>query len=127
MVSQPYRAPLIEVVRAGLIRFGEGAQLAAESDPASSMIDYAETLPVIPMLRIVIELESAVAAELARRLDHSDEDRDIRVVANTSIGVLRACGRVYGLGDRQTPLPTLISAQLDRLAHLFEALEETAP
>jgi AcrR family transcriptional regulator len=124
MQSHPYRARLIEVVRAGMQCFAEGLQQAVEENPASSMDDYAMTIPVLPMLQIVIELESAVAAELARRLDRSAEDLDIRIVANTSVGVLRACGRVYGVGDRAEPLPDLVSHHLDFLQGLFDRLEE---
>ena len=124
MQSHPYRAGLIEVVRAGMQSFAEGLQQAVEENPASSMVDYAMTIPVLPMLEIVIELESAVAAELARRLDRSNEDLDIRIVANTSVGVLRACGRVYGVGDRADPLPDLVSHHLDSLRDLFDRLEE---
>ena len=124
MQSHPYRAGLIEVVRAGMQSFAEGLQQAVEENPASSMVDYSMTIPVLPMLEIVIELESAVAAELARRLDRSNEDLDIRIVANTSVGVLRACGRVYGVGDRADPLPDLVSHHLDSLRDLFDRLEE---
>jgi AcrR family transcriptional regulator len=124
MQSHPYRAGLIEVVRAGMQSFAEGLQQAVEENPASSMVDYAMTIPVLPMLEIVIELESAVAAELARRLDRSHEDLDIRIVANTSVGVLRACGRLYGVGDRADPLPDLVSHHLDSLRDLFDRLEE---
>ncbi|HEV3280241.1 MAG TPA: TetR/AcrR family transcriptional regulator [Acidimicrobiales bacterium] len=124
MQSQAYRAPLIEVVRAGMENFAEGLQQAVEENPPASMADYAMTLPVLPMLQVVIELETAVANELARRLDRSDEDLDIRIVANTSIGVLRACGRVYGVTDRAEPLPDLVSDHLDRLQGLFDRLEE---
>jgi AcrR family transcriptional regulator len=123
MESQPYRAPLIEVVRAGMRSFAAGVEQAVEEYPPSSVADYAFTLPVLPMLRIVIELESAVAAELARRLDGSDEDLDIRIVANTSIGVLRACARAYSVRERAVAFPELISEQLDELAKLFERLE----
>jgi AcrR family transcriptional regulator len=123
MEAQPYRAPLIEVVRAGMQSFAGEVEQAVEEYSPSSMVDYALTLPVLPMLRIVIELESAVAVELARRVDRSDEDLDIRIVANTSIGVLRACGRSYGLGERVVALPALISEQLDTLFKLFERLE----
>ena len=123
MESQPYRAAPIEVVRAGMHSFAAGFEEAVEEYPASSMADYAFTIPVLPMLQIVIELESAVAIELARRLDRSDEDLDIRIVANTSIGVLRACGRTYGVKDRALPYAELISEQLDALATLFERLE----
>ena len=124
MQSHPYRAGLIEVVRAGMQSLAEGLQQAVEENPASSMVDYAMTIPVLPMLEIVIELESAVAAELARRLDRSNEDLDIRIVANTSVGVLRACGRVYGVGDRADPLPDLVSHHFDSLRDLFDRLEE---
>jgi AcrR family transcriptional regulator len=124
MQSHPYRARLIDVVRAGMQSFADGLQQAVEENPASSMVDYAMTIPVLPMLQIVIELESAVAAELARRLDRSDEDLDIRIVANTSVGVLRACGRVYGVGNRAEPLPNLVSHHLDSLRDLFDRLEQ---
>jgi AcrR family transcriptional regulator len=123
MEAQPYRAALIDVVRAGMGSFATGFEQAVEEYPPSSMADYAFTIPVLPMLQIVIELESAVATELARRLDRSEEDLDIRIVANTSIGVLRACGRTYGVGDRVVPYAELISHQLDALATLFERLE----
>ena len=62
------------------------------------MADYAANLPVLSMLDVVLALEHSVSDELARRLGRSNEDLHVRMVANASIGLLRAAGRAYALG-----------------------------
>lgn len=121
--AQPYRAPLIDVAREGMRSFADGFERAMETDPPATMDHYVATLPVIPMLRIVTDLESALSAELAKRIDRSDEDLDVRIAANTAIGILRACGRRYGIGKREVPLAALVSDELDDVSSLFDRLE----
>jgi hypothetical protein len=79
------------------------------------------------MLETVLALETAIAVELARRLQLSDEDLTVRIVANTSIGVLRAVGRAYAQpGGRDFDPADVVSARLDELDSLFETLEHLA-
>ena len=77
------------------------------------------------MLEIVLSNEAAISAELGRRLELSDEDVDIRMVANAAVGVLRASGRAYVIeGQRRSSLPKTVSDGIDRLAPLFDALDQ---
>jgi AcrR family transcriptional regulator len=119
--AQPADTPPIEVVRAGLRAFASERADHIEANPVQAMSMYAGQ-PVLAMLQMVIALEAALSNELGRRLGMSDEDRRIRMVANASIGVLRASGRAYLLGDCDLPLPELISQSLDDLAPLFAEL-----
>jgi len=90
--------------------------------PARSMVSYAGRVPVLAMLDVVLALEHTVARALARRLDVSDEDLRLRMIANASIGVMRAAGRSYGLGNRARPLTELVSEGIDHLTPLFATL-----
>jgi AcrR family transcriptional regulator len=116
----------IEVVRAGLRAFASERAELIEADPVQAMAMYSGQ-PTLPMLQVVVGLEASLSQELGRRLGISDEDRRIRTVANASIGVLRACGRAYLLGDRDLPLPEMTSQALDQLAPLFAPLAPLDP
>jgi hypothetical protein len=80
-------------------------------------------LPVLTMLEIVLANEAFIATELGRRLGRSDEDVDIRIAANASVGVFRAAARARVVERGRRSLPRVVSAGLDRLAPTFDALE----
>ena len=123
MAAMPEGTPPIEVVRAGVGAFAEFLMHTVEAQPESSMADYAASLPVLTMLDVVLALEHTVSGELARRLGCSNEDVRVRMVANASIGLLRAAGRAYALGARARPLTETASESIDYLCPLFETLQ----
>jgi TetR/AcrR family transcriptional regulator, regulator of mycofactocin system len=123
MAAMPDGTPPIEVVRAGVGAFAAFLMRTVEARPAQSMGVYAANLPVLSMLDVVLALEHTVSGELGRRLGRSDEDRRIRMVANASIGLLRAAGRAYALGERAHPLTETAKESIDDLRPLFEALQ----
>jgi TetR/AcrR family transcriptional regulator, regulator of mycofactocin system len=123
MAAMPDGTAPIEVVRAGVGAFAAVLMRTVEAQPAASMAHYAANLPVLSMLDVVLALEHTVSGELARRLGRSDEDRRIRMVANASIGLLRAAGRAYALGDRARPLTETAEESIDDLRPLFEPLQ----
>ena len=125
MAKQPVDARPIDVVRAGVVAFASHLARLVRDEPARSMLGYGSRLPVLTMLEIVLALESSIAEELGRRLGRSSEDLAIRIVANASIGVMRACGRAYVQVDRRTSLPRIVSEHLDELSPLFNALDHT--
>ena len=122
MAAVPEDMPPIEVVRAGVTAFSAFLMETVEARPASSMADYAANLPVLTMLDVVLALEHSVSDELARRLGRSNEDLPVRMVANASIGLLRAAGRAYALGARARPLTETAAESIDHLRPLFETL-----
>ena len=122
MRAQPDATPPLEVVRAGVSAFAALLERIVEDQPARSMAAYAGSLPVLTMLDVVLALEHAASLELGRRLGRSDEDLDIRMAANASIGVLRAAGRAYAIGHRTRPVTEVASEGLDRLTPLFDSL-----
>jgi len=125
MRAQPEDARPIEVVRAGVRAFAERLARATDQEREETIAAYSETLPVLTMLEIVLSNEAAISAELGRRLELSDEDVDIRMVANAAVGVLRASGRAYVIeGQRRSSLPKTVSDGIDRLAPLFDALDQ---
>ena len=125
MVGMPDATPPIEVVRAGIRAFAAVLMRTVEAQPARSMADYAASLPVLTMLDVVLALEHTVSGELARRLGRSNEDLPVRMVANASIGVLRATGRAYALGNRARPVTETASESIDLLRPLFATLQST--
>lgn len=127
MSAQPDDARPIEVVRAGVRAFAERLAHATDQERQRAMAVYGGRLPVLSMLEVVLALESSIAGELGRRLGLSDEDLDVRIVANTSIGVLRASGRAYVVQARDgSSLTRTVSDGIDRLTPLFDALERRA-
>jgi AcrR family transcriptional regulator len=127
MAVQPYGTEPIEVVRAGVRAFAAQLAVDLEHEPAQTMLVYRGHAPVLAMLETVLALETSISTELANRLQLSEEDLDVRIVANTSIGVLRATGRAYAQpGGRDIPLVETASARLDELAPLFDALVRRA-
>jgi AcrR family transcriptional regulator len=127
MEGQPEDARPIDVVRAGVLDFAERLERATEQEREQTITAYRSRLPVLTMLEIVLSNEASIAAELGRRLGMSDENLEIRMVANASIGVLRASGRAYVIeGQRRGSLPDTVSEGIDRLAPLFDALERRA-
>ena len=123
MAAQPTATSPIDVVRAGVCAFATSLMRTVETQPAPSMAVYAGNLPVLTMLDVVLALEHTVSGELARRLARSDEDLRVRMVANASIGLLRAAGRAYALGARTRPLTETASESIDHLRPLFETLQ----
>jgi AcrR family transcriptional regulator len=127
MAAQPDDAPPIDVVRAGLRVFAERLERGTEQEREQTMAALSARLPVMTMLEIVLSNEAFVATELGRRLGRSNEDVDIRMVANASIGVLRAAARANVVErGRRGSLPRRMSDGIDRLTPLFEALERPA-
>ena len=122
MAIQPDDAPPIDVVRAGVQGFAALLTGTVSERPPPSMAAYAGTVPMVTMLEVVLALEHTVATELARRLGWPDEDVRIRMVANASVGIMRAGGRAYALGDRERPLTETVSESIDHLRPLFETL-----
>jgi AcrR family transcriptional regulator len=127
MAAMPEKTPPIEVVRAGVGAFAAFLMRTVEAQPTASMADYAANLPVLSMLDVVLALEHSVSSELARRLARPNEDVRIRMVANASIGLLRAAGRAYALGERARPLTETATESIDDLRPLFARLEPGLP
>ena len=87
-----------------------------------------DRIPVLTILKIVLSSEGAVSAELARRLERSDEDLDIRKAANASVGILRAAARANVVArGRRGSLARRVSEGIDQLTPLFDALEQGSP
>jgi AcrR family transcriptional regulator len=127
MTSCPDTEPLLSVVAAGLGAFADGVVQITEKEPATTMLVYANTLPVLALLETVLALETTLSFELARRLNRHDEDVDIRILANASVGVLRASIRFYAIGNRATPLPEAVTRRLEGLRPLFDQAAATPP
>jgi AcrR family transcriptional regulator len=123
MRKQPDDAPPIEVVRAGLRAFAQRLERGTEQERDQTISALGERIPVLTILKIVLSTEGAISAELARRLDLSDEDLDIRKAANASVGILRAASRANVVArGRRGSLAKRVSEGLDQLTPLFEAL-----
>ena len=123
MRKQPDDAPPIEVVRAGLCVFAQRLERGTRLERDQSMRALGDRMPVLTILKIVLSCEGAVSAELARRLDRSDEDLDIRKAANASVGILRAASRANVVArGRRGSLARNVSEGVDQLTPLFDAL-----
>ena len=125
MADQPGNTPVFSVMVTGLSSFAQGVAEMTEREPATTMLVYASTVPVLALLETVISLEGMLSAELAQRLGRDDEDIDIRILANASVGVLRASIRFYAIGNRATPLPEAVTSRLEALRPLFDTVTAT--
>jgi hypothetical protein len=68
-------------------------------------------------------LSSGSSGEELRRLGRSNEDVDIRMAANASVGAFRAAARARVVERGRASLPRTVSRGLDRLVPSFDALE----
>jgi AcrR family transcriptional regulator len=124
MAAQGPDMPLIEVVRAGLLAFAGELATGVDAEPERSILVFNEQVPLLRMLEILLALENSIATEIANRLRVSDEDLGVRILATSSIGVLRAASRAYVQpGGREEPLVGTVSSRLDQFGTLFDALE----
>jgi len=71
----------------------------------------------------LLELEQDLAVEIARRVSRSSEDREVRVVAYASIGLLRASVRVFVVDPASTPVTHVIDDGMHQLEGLYAALK----
>jgi AcrR family transcriptional regulator len=127
MAAMPAGTPVIEVIRAGLLAFATALAAGVDQEPQRSILVFSEQVPLLRMLEILLALESSIATELAGRLGLPEEDLDVRIIATTSIGVLRAASRAYVQpGGREAPLPDTVSDRLDQFGSVFHALEQRA-
>jgi AcrR family transcriptional regulator len=124
MAAQPDDAPPIDVVRAGLRLWAQRLERGSEGEPEQSMAALGARLPVLTMLEIVLANEAFIATELGRRLGRSNDDADILMVANASVGVFRAAARARVVARGRGSLARTVSRGLDRLGPLFDALED---
>ncbi len=122
MSGLPAGTPTVEMVRHGLRAFVE----ALEADDKRS--DHAagghwSRAPVVELLSMVVTLEATLAKVLSLHLGLSEDDVEIRTAANASVGVVRACGRAYLVGD---PLDVIeaVDAGIVLLTPLYDHLDE---
>jgi AcrR family transcriptional regulator len=119
MHDAPLTADPLDVVRAGLLAFTRGLVPDAEVFRANvRTIGMSRPLGLL-MLDVLIDLEQDVARELARRLDRSVEDVDVRLAAIASIGVLRTVMRSTRSPKPPTTLAKGIDAGLARIAPIL--------
>ncbi len=123
MRKQPDDTPPIEVVRAGLCVFAQRLERGTRLERDQSMRRPRGPNPRADDPQDRPLQRRCVSAELARRLDRSDEDLDIRKAANASVGILRAASRANVVArGRRGSLARNVSEGIDQLTPLFDAL-----
>jgi AcrR family transcriptional regulator len=109
----------IEVVRAALHSFASDLATADARARADAATIWANRPLVVLLFDVVIELEQDVAAVVAGRLGRSEDDLEVRVAANATVGVLRAAIRAAFTTDRGDILHEAIDAALEQIVPLF--------
>jgi len=112
-----------EVVRAALLAFAERLAIDMESRIESAIQIYADRAAFLAIVASVLELEQDLAEEIGRRTSRSSEDLHVRIVANASLGVLRASVRAFVQDPQQSRLSEAINSGMQRLGGLYAALE----
>jgi AcrR family transcriptional regulator len=115
----PREAPLIEVVRGGLHAFAADFTPEHETSRVNARALWANRPVALLLLDVVLDMENDVAAALARHLDRDADDLDIRVIANASIGVLRAAIRDVFTKEANDDLINAIDIGLVQIAGLL--------
>ena len=110
---------VIDVVREALLAFVE--QFAIDVDSAVHL--YVDSSAFVPIAQTLLELEQDLAVEIARRVSRSSEDREVRVVAYASIGLLRASVRVFVVDPASSPVTHVIDDGMHQLEGLYAALK----
>ena len=126
MASVPAHASPIEVVRAGLTGFGVELNEMLRIEPDRTRAIWGPELSRT-MVEIVLSLESAIVHELSRRYGVSPELVELRMIANASVGVLRATGRAQLINRPRRPLSRTLTEGLNRLAPHFDAFDRVRP
>jgi len=122
MASVPADARPIEVVRAGLTGFGVELNDMLRIEPDRSRAIWGPELSRT-MIEIVLSLEAAIVRELSRRYDVSPELVELRMIANASVGVLRAAARAQLINRPRRPVARTLTEGLDRLTPHFDAFD----
>ena len=126
MASAPADALPIEVVRAGLMGFGVELNDMLRIEPDRTRAIWGPELSRT-MIEIVLSLEAAIVRELSHRYEVSPELVELRMIANASVGVLRATGRAQLINRPRRPLARTLTECLDRLAPHFDAFDCVRP
>jgi AcrR family transcriptional regulator len=114
---------LIEVIRAALLAFAERLAINIESRIESAISIYADRAAFLAIVASVLALEQDLAEEIGRRTSRSSKDLHVRIVANASLGVLRASVRAFVQDPQRSRLSEAINSGVQRLGGLYEALE----
>jgi AcrR family transcriptional regulator len=122
MASAPADALPIEVVRAGLLGFAAEVDEMMRIEPDRTRAIWGPELSRT-MLEIVLSLEAAIVRELSRRYDVSRELVELRIIANASVGVLRAAARAQLINRPRKPLARTLTEALDRVGPHFDAFD----
>ena len=109
----------IEVVRAALHGFASDLATADARARVDAATIWANRPLVVLLFDVVIELEQDVAAVVAERLGRGQDDLEVRVAANATIGVLRAAIRAAFTSDRGDILHEAIDVGVARIVPLF--------
>ena len=126
MASAPAPASPFEVVRAGLTGFGVELNEMLRIEPDRTRAIWGPELSRT-MVEIVLSLEAAIVHELSRRYEVSPELVELRMIANASVGVLRATGRAQLINRPRRPMARTLTEGLDRLAPHFDAFDRVRP
>ena len=118
---------LLDALRCGLHAFAE--RLALELADLEDFVAVAATnRPIhLMLLDVVLELEQDVAREVARRVGRSWLDFEVCLVANATVGVLRAAVRSSVTRSSELSLMEAVERGALELAPLVAALGPAVP
>lgn len=108
-----------------LLAFADGVQ-AEMSEGIDSVIHlYMDRSAFLAITGVLLEVEHDLAAGIAVRSSRSPHDFAVRVVANASLGVMRAAIRAAVLAADGPSIVALVREGIGRLEPLFAELGET--
>jgi AcrR family transcriptional regulator len=121
-LAQSEKPRLTDIVRDGLATFTDRLQGEIDGGIDSVVTLYTDRAAFTAITDMLLDLETDVAAEIAKRTSRSIDDLDVRVAANCSFSVFRAAVRAYITGQRNETMTEMLTTRLRQLRPAFAAL-----
>jgi AcrR family transcriptional regulator len=127
VLASSEKSNLVDVVRDALVAFTDRLQAEIDSGLDSVVRLYTNRASALAILQMLVDVETDVAVDLARRSSRRVDDLEVRVAANASLGIFRASVRAYVTDPGSPPISEMVTTQLRRLRPIFTALQSAAP
>jgi AcrR family transcriptional regulator len=122
-LAQSNKNKIVDVVRDALVTFTDRLQAELDSGLDSVILLYVDRAAFVAITQMLLDIETDVAAEIAKRASRPIDDLDVRVAANTAFGVFRAAVRAYVTDPSNEPMSNMVSTHMRKLGTIFKALE----
>lgn len=122
-LAQSKKTKIADVVRDALVEFTDRLQAEIDGGLDSVILLYADRAAFLAITEMLLDIETDLAAEIAKRSSRPIDDFDVRVAANTAFGLFRAAVRAYVSGYNGEPMSKMVAARMRQLGTIFKPLD----